>query len=242
MAEEKFKLPDSSYDELVKIIRAYGRTNKAVPLKEVTRISGVPLTVVSGNNGFLLSIGVIEGGKAKAPTQLGAKLAMALEHEMPEEIERAWRDVVRSSDFLAKMLAAIKIRKGMDAATLQGHIAYSAGEPRTQRTMTGANAVIDVLRAAGLVKEEDGRITATELPEQPPTDAEEWPSEPGLRSSGIALPPTVLQPPGGSVSVHIEIRVEVKPGELEGLGAKLRKVVEEFSGRASDQSAGTAQS
>lgn len=234
MVEEKFRLPDSSYEELVRIIRAYGSVNRPVPLEEITRISGVPRTVVSGNNGFLLSVGIIESGKAKAPTSLGTKLALALEHEMPEEMSSAWREIVQASEFLMKMLAAVRIRRGMDTGAFQGHIAYSAGERRTSRTMTGAKTVIDILRVAGLAREEDGRIAATEAPEAIPPREE-------LRPAGVVeisgtvqpQPSSALarMPAGGTISVHIEIRVEAKPSELEGLGLRLRQVIEEFSGR-----------
>lgn len=240
MVEEKFKLPDSSYEELVKIIKAYGHTEKPISLEEVTRVSGVPRTIVSGNNGFLLSVGIIEGGKAKGPTRLGTTLARALEHEMPEEIQSVWREVVNGNDFLTKMLAAIKIRKGMDIATLQGHIAYSAGERKTSRTATGAKAVVDVLHAAGLVQEEDGRVVATQQPEPPPPVREEEPTKP-TDIFGLFERPQP-RPAGQGISLHIQVQVQAKPSELEGLGRKLRQVIEEFSTKLQDKPPPTPES
>jgi hypothetical protein len=220
----------------VKIIQAYGKVSKPAPLEEITQISGVHHTIVSRNNGFLLSVGIIEGGKTKAPTPLGTRLALALGHNIPEEISSVWREAIQANEFLMKMLSAVRIRKGMDLGTLQGHIAYSAGELKTQRTTAGANAVIDILRAAGLVVEEDGRIVATEAPEAiprkgEPTPVMEIPQAIRIRPSGdVAGAP-------GAISVHIEVRVEAKPSELEGLGLKLRQVIEEFSGKAHSSAA-----
>ncbi len=102
MPDERFKLPRSSYEELCKIIRAYGRVPKPASLDEVNALAGVGTTVVSANNLFLASVGVIEGGKAKAPTPKGKELASALEHEIPDEIQRQWSRVVQENVFLSK--------------------------------------------------------------------------------------------------------------------------------------------
>ena len=149
---------------------------------------------------------------------------------MPGEIQGSWREIVEASDFMQKMLTALKIRKGMDVTTFQGHIAYSAGERKTSKTMTGARAVIDILRAAGLVEEKDGFLGPTMAPErelEPPTAA-----TPHVPSPSQPLPTSV--PAGGAlspgISVHIELRIEAKPSELEGLGSKLRKILEEATG------------
>jgi len=79
----------------VKIIQAYRRVGTEATLADVARLVVMNETTVRGNNGFLLSIGVIQGGK-KAITALGADLAHALEHEesLPEEAASKWRAVV----------------------------------------------------------------------------------------------------------------------------------------------------
>jgi hypothetical protein len=242
MPDEKFKLPGSSYEELCKIIRAYGRLDKPENLSEVTKRSGVPRTTVSGNNAFLLSAGLVQGGKAKEPTPLGKRLANALDHEMADEIANAWREVVQSNDFLTQMHTAIKIRKGMDIPTLQGHIAYSAGEPKTPRVMTGAGTIIAILRSAGLIEENEGRLvpTSIDMTERPRTDSGTiTPLAPAsirlgdsVRLADRAEADVTLQTTAG-ITIHIEIKVDAKPSDLDGLGTKLRRVIQEASGLAS---------
>jgi hypothetical protein len=63
--QSPFKLPRSSYNELVKIIMAYGKVNKPASLDEISQYCGVGRISVSSNNAFLSAVGVIEGGKAK---------------------------------------------------------------------------------------------------------------------------------------------------------------------------------
>ena len=91
MGEDSFRLPGSSYTELVKIIRAYGQTTGPVSPDEVTHLCGIHPTQISRNNAFLVSMGVIDQGKKKSVTERGKSLALALEHEMPDEIRARFR-------------------------------------------------------------------------------------------------------------------------------------------------------
>jgi hypothetical protein len=80
MAEEAIKLPGSSYDEVKKISVLYTNVGKQAPLGEIARSAGMDRTIVSRNNGFLTSIGVISKGQQKEITTLGAELGRALEY------------------------------------------------------------------------------------------------------------------------------------------------------------------
>ena len=225
MAQEKFKLPRSSYEELCKIIKAYGHLDKPASLEAVARPSGIGRSIVSANNTFLSAVEIIEGGKNKIATDKGRKLAQALEHDIPEGITSAWRAIVEGSDFLNKMILAVRIRKGMEIASLEAHIAYSAGEPKAKQVMTGARTVIDILRNSGLVKEEDDRI----IPEEITPAAEDIPAQEGKPTPSITKVPTVEVSTPSGVSLHIELRINAKPSELEGLGEKLKILIENLS-------------
>ena len=112
MAEETFRLPKSSYDELVKIIQAYGSTGQAANLDEVSHTAAMDTTIISRNNAFLISVGIIEGGRAKGITEKGRTLAQALRYNVVEDVATRWREVVNSNEFLQKMVAAVRIRGG----------------------------------------------------------------------------------------------------------------------------------
>ena len=58
---ETFKLPCSSYEELIKLFQAYANTKEgtALSLDEITQATGVPRTIVSKNNGFMVQVGLI---------------------------------------------------------------------------------------------------------------------------------------------------------------------------------------
>ena len=160
MPEETFRLPKSSYDELVKIVQAYGSSGPSANLEEVAQSSAMDRTIISRNNAFLISVGIVEGGKAKGITEKGKALAHALRYAVPEDIASHWRDIVTASEFLQKMVSAVSIRGGMEDSALKSHIAYSAGEPKSTFVMAGAGAVVEILKIAGLVKEQDGKLVA----------------------------------------------------------------------------------
>lgn len=232
MAEDKFKLPRSSYEEICKIIRAYGRLMEPASLDEVAKLCAMNRTAISANNAFLVNIELIEGGKSKSATSKGSDLAKALEHEIPDQIQESWARVVRDNEFLGKMASAVKIRGKMDSSALESHIAYSAGEAKSGPVMTGARAVIDLLRAAGVVREYDGQLVASEASTRPDettqTSQESRTTIPTSNSTTqTIIPQTVVQTPGASL--HIELRIDAKPSELDGLGEKIQQLLRELN-------------
>lgn len=239
MTQEKFKLPRSSYEELLKIITAYGTRAKPASLDDIHAASGVGRSVVSDNNKFLSAVEIIEGGNKKIATeQKGKKLSSALDHEIPEDISNAWRTIVEESDFLNKMVQAVRIRKGMEISSLGAHIAYSAGEPKSPKVMTGARTVIDILLNSGLVKEDNDRIIPAKIrtAEIAPTAEEKY-----VPSVDKVLTTKVFTSP--AFSLNIEVRIDAKPSDLDdGLGEQLKTLIKTLSssvpeGEKSDESA-----
>ena len=230
MPDEKFKLPWSSYEELVKIIKAYGHVSQAASLVEVSKLSGTNRTIISSNAGFLTAIGILESGAKKIPTLQGKELSQALEYDIKDQIMNYWRKVIRGNDFFEKLLTAIKIRNGMDEETLKSHIAYSAGQPRKQRFMTGARTVIDILLTAGLIKESDGKITTSvKAAEVMPIHRRED-TKGELETPSKEIQPLVKEArPSLDVRINFQVNINCTPAELGELAGKLRTLMKEFS-------------
>ena len=139
MAEDKFNMPLSSYEELVKVIRAYGSVSQPSSLEDVSKSVGLHRTIISRNAGFLIGIGLLEAWLQEDgdPTWAGARLSAR--HEIPMQIRDSWRRAIQQTDFFKKLITAVRIRKGMDQSTFEAHIAYSAGQPKKPSYMTGAH-------------------------------------------------------------------------------------------------------
>ena len=161
---ENFKLPGSSYEELIKIVKAYatGKVGAPMSLEVVAQTAKMDKTIVSRNNGFLVQLTLISEGNKKAPTQLGSDLGRAYSLNMNEEIIQIWQNAIETNEFLTRMLSAIKIRNGMERTEFVNHILYSSGSSTNNNTRTGASTIIEIYKVAQLITEDDGKIIATE--------------------------------------------------------------------------------
>ncbi|AHF86824.1 hypothetical protein RLEG3_31125 [Rhizobium leguminosarum bv. trifolii WSM1689] len=236
--KEQFKLPGSSMDEVCRIIMGYARLDKPANLSEISKATGVPDTTVSRNAGFLVSIGVLENGAKKAPTELGRRLGHALMHNVDEEVTNSLSEIVTENEFLKNLVGAVRIRRGMDEGSLRSHIAYSAGANKSTHTATGTSTVVEFLKRAGHIRDEDGKIVVispSELPRSSDADTQSiQPSVTAAIKSPTAL--TLSVPPVAGSPFAITINIEVKCGveDLDDLGIKLRQIVEDFKGETSD--------
>jgi hypothetical protein len=224
-SEGTFKLPGSSYSEIVKVIRGYLAFNDPAPLAQVAATAGVHESTVSRNNGFLLSLAVIEGGQRKMLTPPGRELARALEYEMPDEIEARWRELVEPNEFLQRIVSAVRIRGGMEPTTFQSHIAYSAGLPRSGTAMTSAAAVADVLRAAGMIREENGKLVAMHVERSAGVPPATRGTEPARIGESAKLPASQF----GLIEFTLHVQVQCTPSDLDGLATRLRAFLIEWN-------------
>lgn len=235
---EEFKLPASSYEELVKIIKAYGQVNEPASIEEVSKLCGIHPSQISRNSGFLLGVGIIEGGKAKVATEKGKKLSRALVHEINEEISRIWQEIITENDFMAKMVAAIKIRKGMDIQSLQSHIAYSSGQNNNQYVRTGSAVIVELLKIAGLIEEVDGKIIAKNKEDNYSEDRNtEIVSQVNSCQKDNLVEKHFVRTEISStngVSINIDVKVHAKVDELDDLGKKLKKIILDISNLEKD--------
>jgi hypothetical protein len=229
MAEREFRLPGSPYEELVNIIVAYGTRDEAARPGDVSKLDSVHQSSVSRNNGFLTEIGVLQGETKKLITRRGRSLALALARKDKEEIRRNWRGIVATNEFLQNVVAAVKLREGMLYPTVQAYVAHAAGQPRNKPVMTGAGAIVEILKIAGLLREEAGELVATFDGE---LDVVEDIAMEELSNEGEAEPllsATVETSEGPAVKIHVH--VQCTADDLEDLAPRLRALLRELSNR-----------
>ena len=236
MAERQFRLPGSPYEELANTIVAYGTREEASRTGDVGKLDSVHQSSVSRTNGFLTEIGVLQGETKKLITRRGRALAVALARKDREAIRVNWREVASSTEFLQNVVSAVKLREGMLFPTVQAYIAHAAGQPRNNPVMTGAGAIVEILKAADLLREEAGELVATfdEWPEaeeptslEEPTPLEEPEGQPAEISATVeALPPA---PAGPTPAVTIHVQVRCTADEIEDLAPKLKALIAELS-------------
>lgn len=247
MAEEGFRLPGSTYEELANIIVAYGTRDEASNPGDVSKLNAVHQASVSRNNAFLTSIGVLQGEREKLVTEQGRALARALSRRDRAAIQRNWRELVGRTEFMQNVLSAVKLREGIFPSTLQAYIAHYAGQPRNKPVMTGASAIIGILKAAGLLHEEAGMLVAS-YDEDPPQKSESAadvdPAEADNKAEtttaapvdGREEQPTLTglsfstEPSGSRTRLTVNVNVDCSPEELDGLGPKIKRLLREIEG------------
>jgi hypothetical protein len=233
MAEREFRLPGSTYEDLVNIIVAYGTRDEAAG--DVGKLDSVHQSSASRNNAFLTEIGVLQGESKKQVTGRGRSLAVALARKDGAEIRGNWRAIVSESEFLQNVVSAVKLREGMLYPTVQAYIAHAAGQPRNKPVMNGAGAIIEILKAAGMLKEEAGELVATFDEQQggPAPDQQ-------ISGTGEAIISATLDgavptgapagaPAGTRPTVSIHVQVRCTADEIDDLAPRLKALLRELS-------------
>jgi hypothetical protein len=229
MAEREFRLPGSSYEELVNIIVAYGTRDEAARTGDVGKLDAVHQSSVSRNNSFLTEIGVLQGESKKLITRRGRALALALARKDRMEVRRNWRAIVATNEFLQNVVAAVKLREGMLYPTVQAYIAHAAGQPRNKPVMSGAGAIVEILKAAGLLREEAGELVATFDEDLEPEDLVM--DDGSLPEVAEVAEPTVSATveAGEGPAVKIHLHVQCTADEIEDLAPRLKALLRELS-------------
>jgi hypothetical protein len=232
MTERGLRLPTAGFEVITRILKAYlaaSRNQAGTPVKldDVVRRAGGGRTQVSGQNGFLASIGLIEGGNAKALTDLGRRVALAADHQGQPAWIQAWREVIASSEDLTGIVDSVRVRREMTTDDLLSHIVLTAGVPKTNRSLTGARTVIDVLQSGQAVVEHDGTYEAAPVVEATsdlgPSPATETPD-----GSGAAAQPDSSElrtGPDTHLTVHVHVWLSEQDLDAES-AAKIQTLVE----------------
>lgn len=224
---DNFKLPGSSYEELVKIIKAYstGKIGMPMALDVIAQTAGMDKTIVSRNNGFLVQLGFISEGNKKAPTQEGIDLGRAYNLKMDDQIIRIWTIKIENDEFLSRMLAAIKIRNGMEKTSLINHILYSSGSSNNTNTRAGANTIIEIFKCANLVGEADGNIVANEESTKKAEDISVSRSK-EINSYNSVEKTIMVNDEKNIVTINLNVNLNISIDQIDEATEKIRRFIE----------------
>lgn len=211
----ELNLPGSSFDELTKIIQAYGHFTEKASGEEVGKVAGVHRTTISRNSKFLVDIGVLTTGAQKSATDLGQRLARALEHNVTEDIRKYWGEAISQNEEFSKLVTTLRIKGGMTEKAFSDHILYVSGAKKSKPAETGARTIVDVLLAAGMINEADGNLhvsagSSTHAEPSKPTNPSSGSAEPTRQEEILAGEHTIdLQAPDSIVSINPNPQVTI---------------------------------
>lgn len=230
MATE-FNLPGSSFEEIQKILKGYSHAPEQASLDQLSKLTGLHATIISRNNKFLADIGLIAGGMKKTATDLGKKLGRALDHKQDADAQGYWKEAVQTNEKVAGLVTTVRIKGGMTEADFSSHVLYVSGQKNTSGNKTGARCVVDVLLAANLLQEENGKLVVSSAPaKETPADlkpATPTPVQPaaaaaesgngngGATGTPLPLPTLPVIPPTGTLTPQIAINIQLHLPETE---------------------------
>lgn len=217
--QDKLELPKASYEIIAKVLHAYAVCgDKAVSLSEVASKASMDPTNVSRNNGFLLSLNLLEGGQKKKLSPLGKELAIALGHDMEDDIRAAWAKAITGNAQAIGIVDMLKVQRSVPKDQFPAKVASSLGLVSGRTTTLGVNTLIDILVKSELVLlQENTYLPAKITSEQKQTKEEPIPQH----VTDIQQPahPSLIPPVKQTVdcdddptpSVHIDIQVHISP-------------------------------
>jgi hypothetical protein len=238
------KLPVSSFKVLRIIILGYlhqgGSNRQAASLRDVEKSTGVRHTVISGNNGALADLGLIERqeGRGYRLTEPGLEVARALEFEEPELTKRALGSVLTQNREIPQALNMLRVRGEMESEAFAKHLMLTLGQERaTPTTQTGARALIDMLSEAGLVRVEGDRIFPASAPEPALASPEEqvddvgtFPSDRDQLSPVVGPADVAIEKPQHGITISISVTLSADDladsGRAEAILHTLRRLSE----------------
>jgi len=235
---ETHALPGSSMQELEKIIKTYGHLGKEADLGKASKMSGISTSQISRNAAFLVSVGVLSGGKKKGITEPGAKLSRALDHGQNGVVKSIWLSLVKENEFLSGIISSVRIKGGMTSEDISGHILYASGQKNTGTNRTGSRTILDILMTAGLLQNDDGKINVSKPPtveehqssvdehKEPKQETPTVPTQSNPNPSQIVntqIPPMGASCPTIAINIELHLPATENPEVYDNLFKSLKK-------------------
>jgi hypothetical protein len=216
MADEGFKLPGASLEELEKIIEAFSQKNTPASNDDVAQLVGSSTSTISRCNAFFVDVGLLQGGQKKEATELGRKLGLALHHAQTPEVQRFWTEVVASHPFLSEQVTSVRVQKAVPKAELPSKILYNSKSKKNKYTEIGSRTVTDILLRAGVVAEDDGNLVVPRGAPTPAASVEAKADSGGAVASGVKEPDKKnTQPPPDAPTIQLAINLQIQIQEFE---------------------------
>ncbi len=187
-------LPGSSWNAAKQIIRAFGAVqNEENPrVEDIAKLAGCPRPVVSMNNAFLRSVGIVRPDQWKL-TERGRRYVTALQMNNEAMAAESLADAVRTNPVLTRLLNLIVAREGLKIETFKAELILLLGLDATDKQIQ-FKPLLDMLQDAKLIEITGDTIELANMnaflrdPPPPPRD--------GLEKLPPPLPPKDQLPQG----------------------------------------------
>jgi hypothetical protein len=207
----------------------------APSLSEVAQKSGIGKSNVSRNNGFLKSVGVLEGGRRKELTDEGRQLAIAIGNGLEDEIKERWAEILLDCDDTKAIIDMLKIQGGIDSTQFSNKMASALGVINGNNNSTGLNTLEEILKVSNLITERDEEIffnpKVNVNDEKQSLNMKPKKQKKQDESDGSAekdLSDVNLFQPDLHINMQIHISPETKPDQIEKIFKSMNRYLKDF--------------
>ena len=195
--ERKVPLPGSSWETVKRIIRAFhaAHDQENPTVESIAHLAGVPPPVVSTNNAFLRSLGIIQPDKWKL-TEIGSRYAMGLTMANAHMSSQALREAIRGSENLTKLVGILNARGAMDLDTFKAEAMLLFGLNANSRQVPFIKTIIDMLNESQAIQITDDTAHAGDIAVPPVKDTQEPQRSPEKEESRLEAALPILLAPG----------------------------------------------
>lgn len=183
--EKQLALPGSSWETVKKIIRAFhaAQSEENPKLEGIARLAAVPRPVVSMNNNFLRSVGIVRDDQWKL-TDIGLRYATALQMGNESMAAENLAAAVRGNPLLNQLLQLLVARGEMKTDTFRAEILLRLDLSPADRQSVFVKPVLDMLQESKILLVDSDTVKLENMHRV-------------LGMGEVAYkPPTPLNPPG----------------------------------------------
>ncbi len=162
MAEVKlpeFSMPGSSWETIKRIVQAYyavqGEMESTV--EQISRLANISRPVVSKNNNFLRSIGIVQQEKYQL-TPLGVRLAAGWAKKDDPTLRVALQEIVSSVEPLKRIVKTVQARAGMSEEGFRTELMIALGLNEKSPGIGNLRTLIELLYESRTIVTDQGQV------------------------------------------------------------------------------------
>jgi hypothetical protein len=159
-----FQMPAHSWQMVRRIVRAYGaaQNDDSSNVESVAKLAGIHRPIVSANNNFLRSVGILDLDKSKL-TALGVKLATGIGVDNTSLVTEALEEIVLTTPILVQLINTLRARGAMDISAFRGQIILAVGLNEKSANLPMVKTLIDMMEESALIQVRDEKAFLREV-------------------------------------------------------------------------------
>ena len=158
MNGDVMRLPATSFDMVKRIVHGYYRLGSDATLDQIATRIDVSRDTITRTNPFLVDVGLISGGMKKSCTELCTQLGSAIENGLEDDVIECITKILSENAFFSEVISDLKVKKEVKKDIFIGNVIKLSKKKRSKTSIAGANCVVDMLIAAGKIKENEGNL------------------------------------------------------------------------------------